>query len=1185
MSKTALKRRLKNVNSVFEDFEVLHCVWTLPDMRLTDEVRVSLSEKVVPAYKKFLEKSRSDPELKLLQEKNVKYSPQELEALVLEKLYADTEVVVYQILGPKIIRLHFNPAPYKGFKRLKDLFNVEADPSTLLSNFSASLTADVGLFYQGVLYKHTRKSSIQYSFSSENSESYAYINGIEIISVPVSLSYFNRGYDGGGVLQVVGEKSPVNVDNSTALEMIHQQNIKQESDSSTSGMFGKWENANNRKTNNITWRVPVDVGFRYLVRLHFSKLGYKMAETAGMMFRVYINEMIANTNNIGTLTERSEDNSIPWFRDYIVMIKGHRKEGKRDLLICLQTNDEFNDGYGPLKSFEIMRLSNLENSLASPNPLASTRDSLDGTIQNLLRVLDHRNAVATELQLAIRDFSDAHLIGRGGFGKVYKGVIDNGQETVAIKRLKSNSKQEAREFLTEIETLTELRHVNLVSLIGYCNDHGEMILVYEYMAGGTLADHLYKLARNNDNIPSLTWKQRLNISIGDGRGLDYLHTGHSIIHRDVKASNILLDENFIAKFSDFGLAKHEDRSKSQSHVTTNLKGTFGYFDPYYFTTRKLTRKSDTYAFGVVLLEVLCGRPALDTSVAEDEQVLTKWARDNISKGKIDRIVASTLRGEISEDSLKAFAEVAEKCLHDEPKKRPTMAQVVLQLEFALEQQDNTKPPVPNRITSDVDDNIRPSNDEETNLSVGTGEHTTPTTDVQNLAPAPKEQTKNKVVNAEPSERKDKPSRLWPWDTFWNRNKPSTKNELSLTGYQAKEKTQKEEKTINLHPIAVPAIPEDELKKITDNFGSKSIIFEGSYGRVHNGVLRSGQATAVKKLDSTFHTDQEFLEKVSKISSLKHDNVVELLGYCVGQGLRVLAYEYAPNGSLHDILHGRKGVYGAQPNSILSWAQRVKIALAAAKGLEYLHEKAQPCVIHSDFKSSSVLLFDDGDVVKITYDSLSEALDMFDDLVTRVIPRTHGYHAPECVMSGQRSSKSDVYSYGIVLVELLTGRKPLDYTRPRGQQNLVTWATPKLGEDKVKHCVDARLNGEYPPKAVAKMAAVAALCVQYEAEFRPNMSIVARNLIVHNHPRPLESNIAPRVDKLAIEHPETQCIVSLRARQLSLPQFWSPSPLDWFKFKSDAAFVDGHGACAFVVRNSKGEVLFAAARILWSHHAS
>ncbi|KAG8378707.1 hypothetical protein BUALT_Bualt07G0013200 [Buddleja alternifolia] len=1052
--------------------------------------------------------------------------------------------------GQKIIRLHLNPAPYKGFKRFKDLFTVEAGPFTLLSNFSASLTADAlrtDSFTKEFCINIQENREFNIIFSPENSQSYSFINGIEIISVPSSLSYFNGGDINREALQVVGEKSLVHIDNTTALEIIHQQNVQQDSDSLTSAMFGKWETVNNRKAN-VTWRVSVDVGFRYLVRLHFSKLRFKMAETAGVMFRVYINEMIANTNNIGTFRERGEDNSIPWFRDYIVMIKGHRKEGKRDLLICLQTNDEFNDGYGPLKGFEIMKLSNLENSLASPNPLASTRDSLHGTIQNLLRDLDHRNAVASvvitilavanilihtlvqireascmeeenkpsalaerlcrrfplaELQLATRDFSDAHLIGRGGFGKVYKGVIDNGQETVAIKRLKSNSKQGAREFLTEIETLTELRHVNLVSLIGYCNDHGEMILVYEYMASGTLADHLYKLARNNDNIPSLTWKQRLHICIGVGRGLDYLHTGHSIIHRDVKASNILLDENFIAKFSDFGLAKHEDRSKSQSHVSTNVKGTLGYFDPYYFTTRKLTTKSDTYAFGVVLLEVLCGRPALDTRVAEDEQILTKWARDNISKGNIDQIVASTLRGEISEDSLKAFAEVAEKCLHDEPKKRPTMAQVVLQLEFALEQQEIIKPPVPNGIPSDVDDNIHPCNDQETNLSAGTGEPTMPSTNVENLAPTPKEQTKNRVVSAEPSGRKDKPSRLWPWDIFWNRNKPSNKNELLLTGYRAADEALKEkttinmqpiaipakEQTINMHPILVPAIPADELKKITDNFGLKSTIFDGSYGRVYRGVLRSGQTTAVKKLDATFQTGQEFLEQVSKISSLKHKNVVELLGYCMDRGLRVLAYEFAPNGSLHDVLHRQNGIHGPVP--VPSWDQRVKIALGAAKGLEYLHEKAQPRVVHSDFKSSSVLLFDDGDVVKITYDSLNEAIAMADS--PEAGPQIFGYYAPEYARTGQRSSKIDVYSYGVVLLELLTGRKPVDYTQPWGQRCLVTWATAKLREDKAKQCVDVRLNGEYPPKAVPKMVVIAALCVQYEAESRPNMSFVVKAL--------------------------------------------------------------------------------------------
>ncbi|KAL0377610.1 UNVERIFIED_CONTAM: Receptor-like protein kinase HERK 1 [Sesamum radiatum] len=273
----------------------------------------------------------------------------------------------------------------------------------------------------------------------------------------------------------------------------------------------------------------------------------------------------------------------------------------------------------------------------------------------------------------------------------------------------------------EIETLSELRHVNLVSLIGYCNERGEMILVYDYMAGGTLSDHLYRLQRKSNDCPSLTWKQRLNICIGAGRGLDYLHTGHGIIHRDVKSSNILLDENLISKVSDFGLAKHENRSTLQSNVSTKVKGTKGYLDAHYMST---------------------------------------------------------------EGSIKAFVEVAERCLLDEPKKRPTMAQVVLQLELALEQQESEQLLVLNDCVSD---DIRPCNDE-INLSPKTGQLTLASIDVQNLTSLPKERASSEAVSAWfPSGRKDgrkaktyKPSRLWPWDAFWNRVKPPKKKELLLS---------------------------------------------------------------------------------------------------------------------------------------------------------------------------------------------------------------------------------------------------------------------------------------------------------------------------------------------------------------------------------------------------------------------
>ncbi|KAL8475860.1 hypothetical protein ACS0TY_028496 [Phlomoides rotata] len=390
-----------------------------------------------------------------------------------------------------------------------------------------------------------------------------------------------------------------------------------------------------------------------------------MAETGALNFKVFINEMIANTN-IDVLVKERDGSSIRWYGDYIVMMNGRKLEGKRDLLIHLQSNEEFMDG--PLKGFEILKMSNHDNSLASPIHTPPSQNSTSQTIT--LKVLGKRNAIGTvvitiisvvsiivhklreiwetssseeenkpsemaerlcrrfsisEMQLATRNFSDGLLLGRGGFGKVYKGLIDKEQTTVAVKRLKSNSKQGAREFLMEIETLSELRHINLVSLIGYCSESREMILVYEYMACGTLADHLYNFARRGLDASSLTWKERLNICIGAARGIDYLHTGQRVIHRDVKTSNILLDENFVAKVSDFGLAKPEDRNKLQSHVSTKVKGTFGYLDPYYFHTRKLTRKSDTYAFGVVLLEVLCGRPAVDSEVSEEEHILTMWA--------------------------------------------------------------------------------------------------------------------------------------------------------------------------------------------------------------------------------------------------------------------------------------------------------------------------------------------------------------------------------------------------------------------------------------------------------------------------------------------------------------------------------------------------------------------------------
>ncbi|KAI3787015.1 hypothetical protein L1987_41171 [Smallanthus sonchifolius] len=290
-------------------------------------------------------------------------------------------------------------------------------------------------------------------------------------------------------------------------------------------------------------------------------------------------------------------------------------------------------------------------------------------------------------------------------------------------------------------------------------------------------------------------------------------------------------------------------------------------------------------------------------------------------------------------------------------------------------------------------------------------------------------------------------------------------------------------------IETPSLSLDELNKMTHNFGSESLIGEGTYCRVFYAKLSTGEEVVIKKLDMSSLSDSEhdFRDKLAMISRLKNEYFSELCGYCLEKKNRILVYRYATMGCMHEILHaGKCGV-------VVNWAQRAKIAYGAARGLEYLHEKAQPPIVHCDIRSSNVLVFDDFETKIADFGLSNLSSDNAARLHSTRVLGTFGYHAPEYAMTGQITQKSDVYSFGVILLELLTGRKPVDHTLPKGQQSLVTWATPRLSEDKVKQCVDPKLNNDFPPKAVAKMAAVAALCVQYEADFRPSMTIVVKAL--------------------------------------------------------------------------------------------
>uniref|UniRef100_A0A0D9W6J6 Protein kinase domain-containing protein n=2 Tax=Leersia perrieri TaxID=77586 RepID=A0A0D9W6J6_9ORYZ len=302
-------------------------------------------------------------------------------------------------------------------------------------------------------------------------------------------------------------------------------------------------------------------------------------------------------------------------------------------------------------------------------------------------------------------------------------------------------------------------------------------------------------------------------------------------------------------------------------------------------------------------------------------------------------------------------------------------------------------------------------------------------------------------------------------------------------------------------VEVPEVSVKELNEITNFFSNENLIGQGSYAKVYRVLMRGARPAVVKRLEkpSKHASNDVFLKQLSVASRLKHDNFVRLLGYTISNDLRVLVYEYAAMGTLHDVLHGPRDTaqawgeadQGGGGGKALSWEQRVRIALDAARGLEYLHEKVQPAVTHKDVRSTNVLLFDGFRAKLADYNMFSQAADM-----ARLNRSTHtlgsfGYQAPEYAMTGQMNDKSDVYSFGIVLLELLTGRKPLDRTLPQGQRSLVNWATPMLTEDRVQDCIDPKLGDNYPPTGALKLGRIAVQCLQYDPTFRPSMGTIAR----------------------------------------------------------------------------------------------
>ncbi|KAL0427383.1 UNVERIFIED_CONTAM: Receptor-like protein kinase THESEUS 1 [Sesamum latifolium] len=292
-----------------------------------------------------------------------------------------------------------------------------------------------------------------------------------------------------------------------------------------------------------------------------------------------------------------------------------------------------------------------------------------------------------ELQKATDNFSQSCLVGCGAFGNVYRGTFE-AEGTLAIKKPHAESYTSTEEFRNEVKLLSKVKHDNLVGLVGFCEETGPKaakILVYEYVTNGSLLDYI--MGRGGR---ILTWRERVKIAIGAAKGIAHLHEGisPSIIHRDIKPSNILIGEGYEAKVSDFGLVRSGPVG-DQSHVSSQVKGTPGYLDPAYCSSFHLTPFTDVYSFGVILLQLVAARPAVESSRRNASSHIIDWARPSIEKGGIEDILDTDLliQGCNMQMMLK-MGQLALRCVVKVPKERPTMTQVWQELEAALKSIDD-----------------------------------------------------------------------------------------------------------------------------------------------------------------------------------------------------------------------------------------------------------------------------------------------------------------------------------------------------------------------------------------------------------------------------------------------------------------------------------------------------------------
>ncbi|KAG2691153.1 hypothetical protein I3843_09G218500 [Carya illinoinensis] len=623
------------------------------------------------------------------------------------------------ISGRKFVRLYFYPASYAGLNASNSIFSVTAGSYTLLNNFSASQTTEA-LNFAFIVKEYSinvdgDKLDITFVPSPKAPKAFAFVNGIEIVSMPDIYGSTD------GSLMIVGQSASFEIVNSTALENVYRLNVggNDISPSKDTGLYRSWYDDSpylygaalgvtlaadpnttiayptdmptyvapvnvystarsmgpNPQINlnyNLTWIFSVDSGFTYLVRLHFCEIAPNITKINQRVFDIFLYNQTA-MNGADVVTWAGQQDDVPVYKDYVVLVPSGSPQ--QDLWLDLHPDVSAQPNYydAILNGIEIFKVNDSKGNLAGPNPTPLPRQD----------VIDPPKARPSSGNGKTKN-QKVIIIGVVSGGIALALVV--GFFLIAASRRRRHGK----------ESSASEGPSGWLPLSLYGNSHSagsaktNTTGSYASSLPSNLCRH-FSFAEIKSATKNFDEALLLGICIGAARGLHYLHTGakHTIIHRDVKTTNILLDEKWVAKVSDFGLSK-TGPTLDNTHVSTVVKGSFGYLDPEYFRRQQLTEKSDVYSFGVVLFEILCARPALNPTLPKEQVSLAEWAAHCHKKGILDQIMDPYLKGKISSECFKKFAETAMKCVSDQGIERPSMGDVLWNLEFALQLQESAE---------------------------------------------------------------------------------------------------------------------------------------------------------------------------------------------------------------------------------------------------------------------------------------------------------------------------------------------------------------------------------------------------------------------------------------------------------------------------------------------------------------